>query len=365
MDCVPHRASRALIAAFVVGLCVSSCTTAEVLSEKPRPVRAQQVVIADGTSTLVQTGEIQPRRESDLSFAIGGRLERRLVEVGAVVGKGQPLALLDDGLVQNELRAAEADLTSASAALELAQSSSSRLQRLFETQSVSLQQIDEATTNVRAAVARRDVAAAAALNARQKLSYATLRAPEAGVVTAIGANAGQVLGPGQMVVRLATRERDAVFSVAEQIVANAPHDVKVQVRLVSNPSIGTIGSVHEVSPAADPATRTYRVRVALEDAPEAMAFGAAVTGAVEYPEGPLVALPASALTSEADKPAVYVVDPATSALKRRPVQITRMDATRVFISSGLNAGDQVVTAGVHKLRPDQVVTLGGVGGNAP
>lgn len=357
-------ALRSLISPSVVALCLSSCAQAAAPAQKPRPVRTQEVALSDGNDRLVQTGDVQPRRETELSFPIDGRLARRLVEVGAFVSKGQVLAVLDDRLVQNELRAANADLTSTKSALELAETSLSRQARLLDVQSVSRQQMDESKANANAAAARRDVAAAAALNAQQKLSFATLRAPEAGVVTAVGANPGQVLSPGQMVVRLATRERDAVFAVAEQIVMDAPPDAKIEVRLISNPAVAVTGSVRELSPAADPITRTYRVRVELPNAPDAMSFGAAVTGMVEYRHGQLVELPASAVTSEGDKPAVYVVDAATKKLERRVVEVARFDGSRVFIKAGLKAGERVVTAGVSKLWPEQVVALAEQGGNA-
>jgi RND family efflux transporter MFP subunit len=330
--------------------------------EKPRPVRTVKIALSDGSETLEQTGEIQPRRETDLGFSIDGRIARRIVEVGAVVTKGQLLARLDEGLVQNELRAAEADLASATSALDLAQASLARQEKLFSGQSASAQQIDEARANVRAASARRDVAVAASLNAKKKLGYTNLLAPESGVVIAVGANQGQVVSAGQMVARLATSERDAVFAIAERVVASAPPDVKARVRLVSNPTIEVTGSVREVSPTADPVTHTYRVRIALPDAPDAMGFGAAVTGTVKFPTGAQVTLPASALTSDASSPAVYLVDPVTKRLRRRVIVVSRFGADQIHVASGLAAGDVVVTAGVSKLRPEQVVALADDGG---
>ena len=325
--------------------------------ETARPVRTVTVAVARGGEPVVQTGDVQPRRETDLAFQIDGRIARRLVEIGSIVTRGQILARLDDGLVQNEVRAAEADLTSATSSLELAQSSLARQDKLFAAQSASAQQIDEAKAAVRAATARREVASAAALNARRKLAYTALVAIEAGVVIAIGANPGQVVAPGQMVVRVATQERDAVFTVSERIIAAAPHDVKVRVQLVSNPALAVVGSVREVSPAADPVTHTYRVRVGLPDGADAMPLGASVIGSIELPAEHLVALPASALTSEASGPAVFVVDVATKQLRRRAVTVARYGDDRVFIASGRDNGDRVVTAGVSKLRPDQRIAL--------
>ena len=350
--------NRAVLTVFAPALVASAlgCREAPSTPIAPRPVRTVTVAIANGSDTVVQTGDVQPRRETDLALQIEGRIARRLVEVGAAVARGQILARLDDGLVQNEVRAAQAELTSTAAALELARGNLARQDKLFAAQSASAQQIDEATAAVRSAIARNDVAAAAALNARRKLGYTTLVAPEDGVVTAVGANPGQVVAPGQMVVRVATQERDAVFTISDRIVAATSRDVKIRVQLVSDPAVAVVGAVREVSPAADPVTRTYRVRVALPGTAP-MPLGASVTGTVELPAEPVVALPASALTSDGNGPAVFVVDLATEQLRRRAVTVARYGDDRVVIASGLHNGDRVVTAGVSKLRPGQRVAL--------
>lgn len=350
---------------LALGLFTAGCAKATAAPEAPRRVRTVTVSPTEGNETLVQTGEVQARRETDLGFPVDGRLVRRLVDVGAFVEKGQLLATLDDVLVQNEVRATQADLTSATSALELAQSSQGRQQKLFEGRAASAQQLDEANANVKAASARKDVAAAAALNAKRKLVYSSLLAAESGVVTAVGANAGQVLAPGQMVVRVATRERDAVFSVAERVVASAPPDVKVTVRLVSNPAVTVVGSVREVAPTADPVTHTYRVRVALPDTAKELSFGASVTGSVEFPVGRYTTLPSTALTSDKAAPAVYVVDKSTSKLVARPIKVARFAQDRIFVASGLEVGERVVTAGVSKLRPEQLVAIDDTDGGAP
>lgn len=344
---------------------IVGCRKAGPAPEEPRAVRTTVVAQVSGDELLTQTGEIQPRRETDLSFALDGRLRSRTVEIGARVEKGQVLALLDDGLVQNELRAARADLTSASSALELAQTNVDRQQKLLAGNVASPQQMDEANAALRSAQARRDVAAAAVLNAQTKLGYATLRAAEPGVVTAVGANIGQVIAPGQMVVRVATLERDAVFSVAERIVSTAPADARVEVRLVAAPSVSVLGTVREASPAADPVTHTYRVRIGLVDPPASMAFGAAVVGRVALPGGQVVALPMAALTGAPEAPAVFVVDPASKTLRLCPVRVARFGTDQVFLAGGLRDGDRVVTAGVSKLRPDQRVALADFDGGAP
>jgi RND family efflux transporter MFP subunit len=321
-------------------------------------VRTIKVAPVGSRQTLLQTGDIQARRETDLSFQIGGRLARRMVEIGTEVGKGQLLAILDASIVTNEVRAAEADLASADSALHLAQTSEARVRQLHAGESASHQQMDEVTAQLRASAARRDAAEVGRDIARKKLSYTRLVAEEAGVVVAVGANQGQVVGPGQMIVRVATRELDAVFSVSEKLVMVASADIDVNISLSANPAINVKGKVREVSPSADPVTRTYQVRVALEEPPRQMGIGATVIGKVELPIGDTIELPAAAMTSEAGAPAVYLVDPARKTIERRKVTVARMEAGRVFVGAGLHPGELVVSAGVTKLRPGQVVALG-------
>jgi RND family efflux transporter MFP subunit len=358
----PSRCFAAFCIPAALGV---ACAQPPPAPEAVRPVRIIKVAPADSRQTLVQTGDVQARRETDLSFQIGGRISRRLVEIGAQVSKGQTLAILDASIVNNELLAAEADLASASSSLALAETSHARVKQLFAGESASRQQMDEVTANLRVAAARRDSAQVARAIGRKKLSYARLLAEEAGVVVAVGANPGQIVGPGQMIVRVATRELDAVFSVSERLLLSAPPDIKVRISLASNPDIAVVGSVREVSPAADPVTRTYQVRVALPHPPQEMCIGATVVGKVELPAGASVEVPPAAMTSEDGAPAVYVVEPATRALQRRKVVVARMENDRVFIGSGLNAGDLVVTAGVSKLRPGQIVALPMMDGGTP
>ena len=352
-----------LACALVVTCCaliLSGCTEDPIPPEAPRAVKTITVARLDAAQTLTQTGEIAPHLDTDIGFQIDGRITNRTLDVGAVVKAGDVLATMDSTEVDTALRAAEADLESATSAADLAKITLDRQETLYSKDIVAKARLDEAEANWRAADSRRQAAAAALENAKRRVSFATLRAPSDGVVTAVGANAGQVIAAGQMVVKMAASlEKDAVFFVSERIIHSAPQDIRVGVALVSDPSITTTGRVRDVSPVADQATRTYRVRVALEAPPSQMTFGASVSGTISLPKEQLVVLPASALTAETGAPAVYVVDPATKKLVRKPVAVERYTDREVFVSAGLEAGDVVVTAGVSKLRPDQIVAYPG------
>lgn len=337
---------------------LAACSEKAAPPAPPRPVRTVEVQPTATDDVLTQTGAIQARVETDLAFRVAGRVVGRSVEVGARVKAGETLAALDDGDLANELRATEAELNGAQAAAEAAQAALKRQKSLFEKQLIARSELDAAEAEARTSAAREKAANAALANARNRLAYTRLIATDAGVVTAIGANAGQVVGAGQMIVRVAADgAKEAVFDVSERHLAAGSMEMPVVVALASDPRVVVRGSIREVSPAADPITRTYRVRVTLPDAPEAMSLGATVTGTVELPAGKLIAVPGSAITSKEGAPAVFVVDLATGKLALRPVSVARYTGANALIASGLAGGDRVVTAGVSKLRPEQVVKL--------
>lgn len=347
----------------LVLLSLAGCSEDEPRAQSPRPVRTVIAETAVVGEQIIQTGEIQPHTETELGFRIDGRVASRAVDLGDTVKTGDLIATLNPQDVANEVRAAEADLESALSAETLAKSSMDRQRLLFDKHIVALAKMEEADANWRTSVARREAAQATLENVRNKLAYTKLFAPTDGIVSAIGANAGQVVSAGQMVVKLASTEaRDAVFNVSEKVINTAPPDTGVEIELVSDPRIRQIGRVRDVSPTADAATRSYRVRVALPDAPAAMAFGATVTGRLILPGAALIELPATSVTSEAEKPAVLVVDPASHTLTRKPIEVARYSADKVFVASGLTIGDAVVTAGVSKLRPGQKVLFGAPAG---
>lgn len=342
---------------FGLTLLLGACSEDErVQSEPPRPVRTVIVKPSLINQEVVQTGEIQAHVETDLGFRIDGRVASRNVEVGAIVKKGQLLATLDPHDVENEVKSAEAGLARAEAAEVLTKSAFDRQRTLLAKQIVTRVKVEEAEVSWREANAQTKVAQSTLQSARNKLTYTELRAPNDGIVSAISINTGQVIAASQVGIKLASlRERDAVFNVSERLFISAPKDVRVEVALVSDPQIKVIGSLRDASPGADPLTRTYRVRIALPDAPSVMTLGAAVTGQLVSTGKTLFVLPASALTNEDGKTAVFVVQPSTGELMRKQVAVARYTASEVLVDSGLEEGDVVVTAGVSKLRPAQKV----------
>jgi len=321
-----------------------------------RPVRTVTVAMQQGGERLSLTGEIQARYEADIGFRVDGKILERPVDVGTEVKKGDIIARLDPQQYRQDLEVAKSDVAAAEAEVTRSEAQEYRQRELLKNGHTTRVQYDQALKTFKTSQAQLDAARAKQVQANDNLGYTDLRADYDGVISAVGANAGQVVSAGQMVVRLARpEEREAVFNVAEGGLKNAPKDPAVEVELVSNPEIKTVGKVRYVSPQADPATRTYTVRVSLPDAPPQMRLGANVIGSVTLGRMQTVTIPGSALFQKDGKPAVWLVKDNTVQLK--PITVQRYQGDSVVVGDGLAAGDIVVTAGVQKLLPGQKVAL--------
>ena len=323
-----------------------------------RPVRTIVVHSETWNNLPTQVGEIRSHSESDLGFKIAGRMVERLVDLGDVVHKGDVLARLDEQDEQNHLIAAKAELASAQATLVQAEAEEQRQSTLLKS-GWSTQARYDAALRARDAAKAAVRAAEAQLNLSQaKLGYTVLRAPEDGAISAVGAEAGQVVASGQMVVRLANlTQKDAVFTLAESAVLMLPKDVEVDVHSLDAPNVSAIGKIDQVAPNADPVTRTYTVKVALTNPPEAMRLGMSVVGGVRLEGRKVMTLPASALCEKEGRSAVWVVDPQSKKVALVPVELVRSDTDKILVASGLEEGAVVVTAGVQRLWPGLEVRL--------
>jgi RND family efflux transporter MFP subunit len=315
----------------------------------PKPVGEDRHVI----------GEVKPRYESDLSFRVAGKVRTRPVDVGAWVKKGDTLATLDTQDYQNLLRSAEAGVRSAEAALVEAQGNEGRKAKLLKDGWTPQAIYETALNNLHAAEARLIAAKANRDLVRDQLSYAELKADFDGVITAVGAEAGQNVNASQTVVKLARADdRDGVFNIAETAFADVSDEhPEVIAWPLSNPNLTVEGVVREVSPVADPATRTYTVKVTLKNPPPQLRFGMSVGGRLKGKAAPVVSLPLSALFDKHGSPAVWVLDQQSSSLTLRPITVARYEANTVLVAGGLTKGDIVVTAGVNTLTAGQKVRL--------
>lgn len=338
---------------------VSAChKEAEVSPPEIRPVRTVTVARQPAGETVTLTGHIEAENEAALAFRISGRMIERPVNVGDRVRAGQMLARLDPQDESNGLRSAQANLAAAEGQLTQARNNFERQRRLLSSGAASRAEFDAAQESLQTAQARADDAEAQVKIARDRLSFTALKADAAGTVTARGAEPGEVVQAGQMIVRIARQEgRDAVFDVPGQLLRSAPADAEITVHLVEDPAVTATGRVREAGEQADPATRTFRVKVGLTDPPPAMRLGSTVSGSVQLSSAPVITIPTSALTQLNQHPAVWIVDPSNLSVSMRNVDVLRYDPGTVVISHGLDDGEIVVTAGVQVLHPGQKVHL--------
>jgi RND family efflux transporter MFP subunit len=329
----------------------------------PAKVEVQRVALAGASKTMTLTGEIRAQVESDLGFRTDGRITERLVDIGDHVTAGQILAKLDPHEQQAAVDAAESDVRAAEAKLRNETSNLERQKFLLSRKVNPPSEYDRAEESFRTAQSSLDAAKAQLGTARDALAQTELRAGNAGTITARNVEIGQVVSAGQRAFVLANDgPRDAVFNVNESVFGNQPVDrnIPIQIKLVTDPRIHTIGKVREITPTLSGAGGTLAIKVGLEESPPAMTLGAAVFG-----EGPLstqqaITLPAGSLASLAGRPGAWVVDPATSVVSARPITIARYETDRVIVSAGLRSGDLVVTSNTQKMSPNQTVTIGEV-----
>jgi RND family efflux transporter MFP subunit len=348
--------SATVLALSTVATLVSCRNADDAIPPEVRPIRVTTIESRAIGDTIALTGRVQAQTEVNESFRIGGRLIERNVEVGDTVRPGQVLARLDPQNEESGLQAARAQLVAAQAQLVEARNNHQRMRDLVAENAVSRAAFDQAVAVLQTVESQVDSARANVSLAENRLSYTQLLATTAGVVTARGAEPGEVVGAGSMVVQVAREgARDAVFDVPAQVKDSAGRNAGITVALVDDARITATGVVREVSPRADPVTGTFAIRVQLKDPPPSMRLGSTVTGRVKLDAAPTIQIPATALMRADGGVAVWVYDPAAGTVATRSITVAGSSQTTVQVASGLNPGDVVVTAGAQALRPGQKV----------
>lgn len=357
-----HHASPhpfTVVLACAATLLVSGCQKQGAAEGKqPVLVRVATAEVTDYAPRTSLTGVIAARTLNNLAFRVGGRVAERLAEVGQHVDKGTVLARLDPQEQESDLRSAQADLDAANASLTQAAAAFDRQKTLLAQGFTTRRDYDSAEQAVKVAGGSVDAAKSALANAQENLTFTELRAGAAGVVTARAVEAGQVVQAAQTVFTVAEDgDRDAVFNVQETLVVSTVPDPVVAIALVSDPKVTATGKVREISPAVDPASGSIRVKVAIPGTPAALPLGSAVVGTVSARSQKAIVLPWQALTSQDGKPAVWVLDPGSRAVTIAPVGILAYESGVIVLDKGLEAGQQVVTAGGQLLSPGEVVEV--------
>lgn len=353
-----------LVLSGVVGAVLVSLTACSRAPAPAEPVRAVKLITVGPQPLAVEaeySAELRARTETRLGFRIGGKLVQRLAEPGQRVEAGQLLATLDAQDLQLAADAAAAQRNAARAQLDVTQAEFARFEALRAQNFISAAELERRQAGLQAARAAFEQAQSQARAQQNQAGYARLLATAAGVITAVEAEPGQVVSSGQPVLRLAhDGPRDAVFAVAEQTAMALRVGQPMQARLASTGQ-ALAGRVREIGASADPVTRTYTVKLALEGA-QALPLGATVHVRADPPgqrQPEVLRVPTTALRQEAGMTSVWVYDEASSTVLAQPVRLGPVNGNEVVVSEGLQAGQRVVVAGVHVLSPGQAVTVHG------
>lgn len=340
----------------ILGLCAAAagCQDEVAAPQRVRPVLSTIVrpVQAEDGSIV---GTVEPRFKTDLSFRVQGRLIARPVHIGDTVDKGQTVAAIDPTSLELAVRAAIADVASAQAKLTNAAGFEDRQRTLLKTQVIpqsEMESAEQATASAQATLARQQADLA---KARENLGYAQLKAEFAGIVTAVGAEVGQVVSSGHAVVTVARPEiREAVVDVADDVADTLQIGQPFTVSLQLDPEIRAEGKAREIAPQADAVTRSRRVRITLDEPPTTFRLGTTVTTAVTSSR-PVLRLPPSAILAKDAKTFVWLVDPSKGTVALREITSEPDGGGGVRVLAGVEAGLRVVTAGVHSLADGQKV----------
>lgn len=337
----------------IVGLC--ACHPAETPPAAPRTVLVHTVGEASNRQSAAYTGEIRARHEVDLAFRVGGRIAARLVDPGAEIKAGQTLAQLDPTDLQLAAGAAQAQLAGAESDYATSQAERERYAGLLAKKFVSQAAFDARDNALNSARARLEQARAQSRISGNQAAYGTLSSESPAVVTAVLADAGQVVSPGQPVLRIARpEEKEVLIAVPESRLGELRAAKALTVTLWAAPQIAVRGQLRELAPAADPTTRTYAARIRLIDPPADVRLGMTARVALDGSTSSGLLVPLSAVVDLGQGPSAWVVSKGQA--NPRPVQVARFREDGVEIAGGLSPGEQVVVAGANLLAPGQKVT---------
>ena len=305
--------------------------------------------VADGTATY--PGEVRGKYESNLAFQTGGKIVSRSVNLGDTVRAGQVLMELDPKDVRQSYDADQAAYQAALSNYNLAKENYARYSKLYEQNAVSAMARDQYKTQLDAADATLKSARAKWNASRNQMEYTQLVSDHDGTVAAISGEIGQVVGAGTPVVTIV---RDGSREI--QIYVPRPNQPAKITFWALNDSVAS-GHISEIAPMADPVTRTYKVRVAVDTMPEAVKLGMTAKVTLQNGTENVIEIPSGAVYQTGEQPQVWVIRNKKATLVN--VKTAGYEGSNVIIAGGLANGDVVVTGGVNKLAEGQEVRLEG------
>jgi multidrug efflux system membrane fusion protein len=358
MSANEHGAKIVYVGAMMtVAALLVACAKPEPVADPVRPVQLMQVKLGGTTGTAVFAGEVKPRHEIDLGFRIGGKVIGRNVDVGARVARGEPLARLDPADVVLQADAQKSAVAAAETEYRYAKAEFDRYENLRQQKFISESALDQKRNALDANRAKWEQARSQLSVTQNQAGYASLVAPDSGVITTVSVESGQVVTAGQTVMKLAREdEREVAISVPESRIAELRAASTLGVFLWANPQRIYAARVREISPAVDAITRTFAVRVTILDPDPALHWGMTANVVVAGGEVANAALvPLTSIYRKGDASAVWIYDEKSHTVRLRPVVVGQFREDGVIVTGGVASGEWIVTAGVHKLREGETV----------
>jgi len=327
--------------------------------EAPRPVRVTTIDPNAAVGARRFAGQVVARQTSALAFDVGGRVVERRVDPGARVRRGDLLLRVEDDQQSVQVGASQASVDAQVAEVAHSRTELARSEALLAQGFATQSEVDRDRQQLTNTQARLDEARAKLATDRLHVGDTRLYADHDGVIAAVDAQVGDSVTQGQSVVTLAA---DGPRDVAIELPEDALGLVRAARRIVVMPwdrhDVAREGRLHSLAADADPATRTYAARIAVDDARD-LALGGAVQLRIESADRPPApALPLAALrVRDAAHPEVWVVDPTDQTLHARRIAVQGVDGISVRVADGLKPGDVVVTAGAERLHEGQAVRI--------
>lgn len=344
---------------MIVGAILYGNNKTKVAKEDSINVRTVTISMSGDTQGYIYAGEVRGRYESQLAFQVNGKISKRNVELGSIVNMRDVLMQIDAKDIQQTVNSSAAQVASASSQLRLAESNLNRYRQLLDQGAISQSQYDQYANDYNVAVAGVQQASSQYAQGANQLDYSLLRADKPGVVSSISAEIGQVVSAGQAIVTIVQDgEREVEISIPENRIEELRNAGQIKATFWALPKISVDGKIRTISPMADQITRTFKVRISLNNPPPEIKLGmtAAIHVADNYTQH-TVNIPLSAIYQDGNTPAVWVVK--DNVITLRPITTGNFGSGTIQVLSGLKSGDCIVTAGVHKLKEGQKVKIGG------
>lgn len=356
------------LATVLIILALSACSKKEESSpansaktgpaEVVRPVNTIQITLGNVGGDLYLPADVRPRFEQRYAFRVNGKIAQRKVEVGQTVSAGQILAVMDSSDVMPAIAAQTAQVEAAKTDVTLQQAEFKRVQELSGKGFLSTAALDRQKASTDAALARLKAAQSQLASVQNSLTFQTLKADKAGIVTSVEADASAVVAAGQTVVRVAQLgEKELVVSVPEKQIKALRE--ATQIIAVSDAVSGKVygAKLRELAPTADPASRTYLARLSILNPDENLRLGMSASVRIGLGQQQSITVPNTALYTRDNVARVWVVDKATETVRAVEVQLGASTDSGVVITQGLKVGDVVVTAGANLLLQGQKIRL--------